>query len=113
MIGEQVAQDMLRVALDRGGYLSLHSGDPGGSGNGQIGQWQQFRAGTFSYQGRQATNGLVITGGTASQGGNATWYGLWTLGGNWINGGQLRTPLRVQQGFVVTVERGEITVRLA
>lgn len=113
MIGERVAQQWLRSALEPGGFLSLHAGDPGGNGIGMLGDRLRFGPNLFVYRGREASNGQELRPGTATQGGLASYYGLWTLDGHWITGGRMTVPVLLQAGRQVVVEREQIVVVLS
>lgn len=112
-VGAQYAESILNSALQPGGFMTLHSGDPGASGAGQIGSQLIIAPGVFSASGASMTNVQDASLGAITAGGTATHFGLWTQTRRWIVGGRLTSSLRVTQGTILRIRRGDIVVRVS
>lgn len=111
-VGRIVADTLLRALFANGGYLSLHTGNPGASGMGMIGQQMRYNAGVFTVVDSRCANNQDLSLGKASAGGLATYFGLWTQDRQWITGGRLRSAIQINAGYVINVRRDDIGVRV-
>lgn len=111
-IGERYAESVLARDIGNGCFISLHGGDPGDNGAGMIGTLYSVRSGIFIARGRATSNSVRYLLGNATQGGLASHFGVWSMRREWIVGGRLRSRVALTPGRDITMERGQIVVRV-
>lgn len=99
-------------------YISLHSGDPGGTGanelaaaNGYARQLCAFDAAAAKVTQNTAEESFTASGADWSQ---ATYWGVWSAvtGGTFYFGGVLTSARTVADGETATLPAGDLTITI-
>lgn len=107
-LGARTARRLLRAERERIVALSLHAGDPGVTGAGEIG-------GRFDLTGAlRISEDRLVTRVTLERqmvgAGTATHYGLWEADGTFHSGGALPRPVAVGVGQTVILRAGAVVL---
>ena len=107
-VGRAIAERLLRDLTRSGLVLSLHLGNPGATGAGELpGAGRLTIPGAYlSVQGLRVTTAAEPPPLTVGASGVVLYAGLWTSDGLWVAGGRLEVPVSITAGDAVTVRAG-------